>query len=1252
MDQVAQDHISGTVHAYADDGEDVVVMEGIEAHQISTSLHGETEAPPIVSAPHWGAHAGFFPFQILNEAPFFDADDIKRMLHLLLLLLLEMQSSYAQVNNNIDDISDQGVTKSWVDKQIQKAQEAGYGVLSPSTCRITVQYNIENRQAAQQKIRVELQGSRLHDMDLTMEKLFKNPLRHTKETLRDSIVSQGLWSLRAKKLLEAAMPILTHTNPQPKILQIGSADGANSTTLTLLELLQPKKGTHLFSTYTYTSTSPDSLKNAEDGFADIRGFEVRSWDAMGGDKNLAQSYDIIVCADVLSTERDTSQDLLHIKQLLRPSGVLILLEALLGQYPDPVASNVLFQSQTPNISKDSLLSIIRDLGFEIPEGDQHKDKVPPILRLRHLNQLESSSSTVSIVTNKENSALIESFKSMLHNSSLPFRTYDAGTCINRPASLPAEGTLIFFLDLERPWIYHLTESEFSALIQLLSTGNTKRPIVWVTSLSQINCNDPRFAMVYGLARTLRSELKTDITIVEVDPGDVTNSDECASSLTRIVQHLPDRCFDGSLDPDFEFAITREHGIVDVIIAQEASDSNQVVFGQEAAGIVTVVGDDVSSFQVGDRVVILSTGKGAVASHLDVLPSSCLRLGEDFAFEAAAAMPLACVAAKFTVGEFGRIASGDVVIVLFTPSDLCLATVELLRKRGAENRFLITSESDRLLLENAFGIAANFIVSNAQDAPSWPKATCMIGFGGPFPDLALQYLSPTGIFLDVLDHPVRAKDCQTLKISASQAHRIVNMQALSHHSPESVQRVWEMCQEYFIGESQPADWARLAKIFKANQVHEAFRAAGGQKNQPTTKVVLQIPTTDPQSDFPVSSVEVMPVSPQFRSDAAYLLVGGLGGIGRAVATWMAEHGAGELIFLSRSAGTGPQVESFLGELRSQGCVVKAVAGSVAVLEDVTKAVIAADRPIAGVFQMSMVLRDNAILRMTYDEWRACIEPKIQGTENLHKALARSSLEFFVLFSSIGGLVGNIGQANYNAANTYLDAFVRYRHNLGLPASVIDIGIMGGIGVIASTGNMQDRAQAAGYHVLCEEHLLEAITISINHSRPGPNPSRDDAYSQLSQMALGLWTEQHLADPSTHVLWKKNAHTSAAHSIHPEALASRTPELSTTKSELASIMTIAKSTPDRLLHEETIRLIGKLLGTAIAQLLALSSAGIGPESGLDDLGLDSLNANELTSWISQHLLVDLPLPDLIQSATIHDLAGKIAGLLKDKFGEARI
>lgn len=95
--------------------------------------------------------------------------------------------------------------------------------------------------------------------------------------------------------------------------------------------------------------------------------------------------------------------------------------------------------------------------------------------------------------------------------------------------------------------------------------------------------------------------------------------------------------------------------------------------------------------------------------------------------------------------------------------------------------------------------------------------------------------------------------------------------------------------------------------------------------------------------------------RFRADAAYLLVGGLGGLGRAVSTWMVENGARQLIYLSRSAAEGPTTTPFFDELRSQGCQVKAVPGSVACREDVKRAVKVAKGPIAGVIQMSMVLR---------------------------------------------------------------------------------------------------------------------------------------------------------------------------------------------------------------------------------------------------------------------------------------------------------
>ena len=94
---------------------------------------------------------------------------------------------------------------------------------------------------------------------------------------------------------------------------------------------------------------------------------------------------------------------------------------------------------------------------------------------------------------------------------------------------------------------------------------------------------------------------------------------------------------------------------------------------------------------------------------------------------------------------------------------------------------------------------------------------------------------------------------------------------------------------------------------------------------------------------------------FHSDACYLLVGGLGGLGRVISTWMVENGARNILFLSRSAKEGPETTPFFDELRSQGCEVTTFAGSVNSLSDVEAAIKQATKPVAGVMQMSAVMR---------------------------------------------------------------------------------------------------------------------------------------------------------------------------------------------------------------------------------------------------------------------------------------------------------
>jgi NAD(P)-dependent dehydrogenase (short-subunit alcohol dehydrogenase family) len=121
-----------------------------------------------------------------------------------------------------------------------------------------------------------------------------------------------------------------------------------------------------------------------------------------------------------------------------------------------------------------------------------------------------------------------------------------------------------------------------------------------------------------------------------------------------------------------------------------------------------------------------------------------------------------------------------------------------------------------------------------------------------------------------------------------------------------------------------------------------------------KIIIAMPK-DPLS---LESTKLNP-TPVFRSDRSYLLVGGLGGLGRAVANWMVENGARHLTFLSRSAHDTPDTRGFVEELESQGCEAQLVPGSVSNMTDVEKAVKAGGRPIAGVMNLSMVLRVSAL-----------------------------------------------------------------------------------------------------------------------------------------------------------------------------------------------------------------------------------------------------------------------------------------------------
>ncbi|OLN96157.1 Lovastatin nonaketide synthase 3 [Colletotrichum chlorophyti] len=377
---------------------------------------------------------------------------------------------------------------------------------------------------------------------------------------------------------------------------------------------------------------------------------------------------------------------------------------------------------------------------------------------------------------------------------------------------------------------------------------------------------------------------------------------------------------------------------------------------------------------------------------------------------------------------------------------------------------------------------------------------------------------------------------------------------------------------------------------------------------------------------------------FHSDASYLLVGGLGGLGMSVSRWMAEMGARHLVFLSRTAAEqDPEKQSFIEELASMGCAATCVTGRAEVLADVERAITAAEvspgRRLRGVLHMPMVLRDRPMSDMTWEDWSAVVDPKVRGAQNLHDALQRRdvAVDFFVLVSSVSGIVGQRGQANYNAANVYLDAFAHYRRGLGLPASVLDLGIVGHVGAVARNDRLMAHFRNAGYVFLGEDDIVRTLAILMRPSAP-------------PQLVLGLVADPETIPKKQHVIWERDPRMSRALTSGPASSGDGTKD--SAGSDIRELITCAKERPAELTTEERRVSLATMLGRVLCALLVKPPEQLSLTATMESLGLDSFTAVELSSWIQERFDIDMPPKQTQSGVSLMRLAEKVMAKLLAK------
>jgi phthiocerol/phenolphthiocerol synthesis type-I polyketide synthase B len=354
---------------------------------------------------------------------------------------------------------------------------------------------------------------------------------------------------------------------------------------------------------------------------------------------------------------------------------------------------------------------------------------------------------------------------------------------------------------------------------------------------------------------------------------------------------------------------------------------------------------------------------------------------------------------------------------------------------------------------------------------------------------------------------------------------------------------------------------------------------------------------------------------FSAEGTYIITGGLGGIGLALAQWMGERGAGSLVLVSRSGAISQAARAALERLSCMGARVTVMQADVTdkvQLGRLFTTVKAELPPLRGVLHCAGIHDEGAILRLDQQRFQAVMAPKMGGAWNLHTLTADLPLDFFVLFSSGASFLGLPGQGSYAAGNAFLDALAHYRCRQGLPALVINWGSWRQVGMAAAH---EERLALQGIMGITAE---EGLTI------------------------LGRLLQQDLTQISVLHLDLARLSSTFKDLALLEDLQTRQGILAETDASPAN----ENIAPERLLAasaEDQRRLLTDYFCTCVARVLNCDIADLKTDHALIELGIDSLMALEIRNRVADDLALDLPLVELLEETSIAQQIALLADML---------
>lgn len=628
-----------------------------------------------------------------------------------------------------------------------------------------------------------------------------------------------------------------------------------------------------------------------------------------------------------------------------------------------------------------------------------------------------------------------------------------------------------------------------------------------------------------------------------------------------------------------------------------------LIGDECAGRVVRVGSRVTHVTAGDEVIAMAPG--CFAAFITIGSALVMRKPQALSYEEAATIPVTFLTAHYALHHLARIARGERVLIHAAAGGVGLAALQLALVAGCEVFATAGNDAKRDLVRSLGATrvmdsrSLDFADEILEATEGYGVDVVLNSLSGEAIPKSLSVLAPYGRFLEIGKRDIYQNSRLGLRpFRRNISFFAIDLGQISRDRPLLIAEMASgLVRQFEAGALKPLP----RTIYPIAKASDAFREMAQGRH--VGKIVFQFDAekvrVEPQWDERLS----------LRADATYLITGGVRGFGLEIARWMIARGAKNLVLLGASQTSADRARAVFEQEVGVKVVTAAVDVSDAVALGAFLAMMAATHPpICGVVHAAMTMDDCLVQDLTPARLAHVMNPKGGGAWNLHLLTAPLTLDFFVMMSSLSSLVGNPGQANYAAANAFLDALAHHRRAAGLPALAIHWGQLGEVGYAAR-------------HAAVSSHLARYGVDAI---------SKHDALAMLERLIRSENTQV----AAMHVDWKRWAEA------NPRAQNSPRYEHVITSDDAAIQSNEISDALSKATGAERVRLLEEFICATAARVLGTKTSVIQLNKPLADYGLDSLMGIELVNRIEEGLKVRFPVEKLMGSPTVEKLAQALA------------